>query len=206
MLPPGPLGAPWVIQSGRTDRALEKPVTFEASSAKMQGPTIQLPIAFTSARPPLTAQPEDQACQPHGGQEEHFPRGLAPQHRGLGIPNPQRGIHPASPLPTEPLGVSLVIQGRRTGTALRAMTIFEGPGRQNAGAHAPARHCPQLSLHLHSSHSWRIRPAGLLGANLNPRTAPEGPFLRGLAPQHRGLGTPKPQCWMHPAALPYTGR
>ena len=29
--PPGPLGAPPVIQGGRTDRALEKPVTLEAS-------------------------------------------------------------------------------------------------------------------------------------------------------------------------------
>ena len=39
-------------------------------------------------------------------------------------------------------------------------------------------------------HSWRIIPAGLLVANTNPRTAPEGPLTRGLALQHTVLGTP----------------
>ena len=64
--PPGPLGAPPLIQGGRTDRALEKPATFEASRAKMQGPTLPLTSAFTSARPPLAAQPEVWACRPPG--------------------------------------------------------------------------------------------------------------------------------------------
>ena len=51
--PPGPLGAPPVIQGGRTGRASEPPATFEGPPprAKMLGPTLLLSRALTSARP-----------------------------------------------------------------------------------------------------------------------------------------------------------
>ena len=49
------------------------------------------------------------------------------------------------------------------------------PPRKNSGSHAPARQCPNLSPPLLSLQSWRIRPAGFLGANPIPRSPPRGP-------------------------------
>ena len=48
-------------------------------------------------------------------------------------------------------------------------------------------------------------PDGLLGANPNIRSAPEGSLTRGLAPQGQGLGTTEPQHRIHPAAPPPPG-
>ena len=76
------------------------------------------------------------------------------------------------------------------------------PLRQNTWAHAPALQRPHLGPPLSSMHSWRIRPAGLLGAIPNPRLAPEGPLPRGLATQRWGLGTPEPRQRTHPASPP----
>ena len=49
------------------------------------------------------------------------------------------------------------------------------------------------------------RPAGLLCANPNPRSAPEGPVPRGQALPHLDSWTPEPQLQIHPAALPPPG-
>ena len=164
----GELTGPW-----RNRRHLKPP------TPKCRGPQSRTPAPLPR---PAHLSPPSQRIWPAGlmgansnpgsAHEEPLPRGLAPQRRGLGIPEPQPGIHPAAPPPTEPLGALLGIQGRRKGRALRAMATFKGPGHQNAGAHTPARHRPQLGLHLHSSHSRRIGPAGLLGAKPKPRTAP----------------------------------
>ena len=45
----------------------------------------------------------------------------------------------------------------------------------------------------------------LMGANPNPKSAPEGPFPRGLARQRWVLGTPEPQRQTHTAARPPHG-
>ena len=53
---------------------------------------------------------------------------------------------------------------------------------------------------LHRKHRCHLGPAGILGANPNPRSSPELPFPRGLVPQCWGLGTTDPQCQTHPVA------
>ena len=131
-----------------------------------------------------------------------LPRVLAPQRQGLGTPKPQHLIHPATPLPCRPLRAQPVIQGGNTGTALQDPGTFDGPPGQNAAAHAPARQCPHLGPPLCSLHSQQIRPAGILGANTNPRLTPKGPFLRGLVPPTPGIGKSEPQRWTIPAAPP----
>ena len=173
----------------------------------MFGPTLPLASALTSAAPPLTTYPADRACRPPGGNpnarsapEGCLPRGLAPQRWGLGTPEPKRRTHRAAPLPPGVVGALPVIQGgKRTGPSEPPAT-FEGPLRQNARALSPARQHPHLGPPLRSQHSRRIRLGGLLGANPNPRSAPEGPLLRSLARQRRGLGAPEPQRWTHRAA------
>ena len=64
------------------------------------------------------------------------------------------------------------------------LETFEGPPRLNAWAHAPACQHPHLRPPLHVPHSQRIGPAGFLGANPNPTSAPKGPRSKGLALQH----------------------
>ena len=81
-------------------------------------------------------------------------------------------------------------------------STVEGPPRQNASTHAPACRRPHLSPPISSPPSQRIEPAGFLEANPNPRSAPEGPLPSGLVPLRRGLRTPEPQRWTHPAARP----
>ena len=82
---------------------------------------------------------------------------------------------------------------------------FKGPPHQNTRVQAPARQRPHLSPPLRSSHSWRIGPAVLLGAQSNPRLAPEGPLPRSLVPKRWGLEIPEPQCLTHPATPPQPG-
>ena len=119
-------------------------------------------------------------------------RGLAPPHRELGTPEPQCWTHPVPPPPPEPLGALRIIQGRRTGRALRAPgDIRRSPEPKRLGPR-PAPQRPHLGPPLHSLHIGRIRPAGLLGDNPNPRSTPEGPRPRGLAPQHGDWGPPSP--------------
>ena len=67
-----------------------------------------------------------------------------------------------------------IIQGR-TGTALRDPGAFEGPLQQNDGVHAPDRQRPHLGPPLDSTHSLRIRTAGLSLVTLTLDRPPRGP-------------------------------
>ena len=78
---------------------------------------------------------------------------------------------------------------------------FEDPSHQNAWAHTTTGQRPHLGPALRSPQSRWIGDAGLLGVHHHPRSAPEGPHSRDLAPQRRGLQTPEPQRRTHPAAL-----
>ena len=69
---------------------------------------------------------------------------------------------------------------------------FEGPLCQNTWAHAPALQRTPLGPPPCSPQRRWILPAGLLGANPNPSSAPKGPLPRGLALQDWGLGPPSP--------------
>ena len=78
----------------------------------------------------------------------------------------------------------------------------KAPPRQNAWAHAPARQRPHLGPPLQAPHSQRIGPVGLLGANPNPRSAPEWPLLRGRGATSETLDprAPAPDSLCHPSA------
>ena len=142
---------------------------------------------------------------PRSDPQGPLPRGLAPQRRGLGTPEPQGRTHPIAPPPTRPVGRRRSFRAAELTGPSEAPATIEGPPRQNAWAHAPARQHPHLSRLLRSLHSWRIGPPGLLGAKLNPKSAPVGPIPCGLAPQRRGSGTSEPQRRSQPAALPPPG-
>ena len=114
--------------------------------------------------------------------------------------------HPAALQPPEPLGSLRSFRAGERAWHSESPATFEGPPQQNAWANAPAHQCLHLGTLLHSPHSQVIGRASLQGAIPNPRSAPEGTLPRGLESQSRGLGTPKPQRQMHPAAPPHTGR
>ena len=190
--PPWPLGRRQAFRMGEWSGPSEP--------RRFRRPPHRNALSHTPARQrpylgPLLHTPHSQPIQaagllgsnpnPRSVPEGHLPRGLAPQRRGLGTPEHQHRTHPAAPLPPGPLGVPLVIQDGRIVRALGALATFEGPPRQKAWAHAPARQRPHLGPPISSPHSRRIGPAGLLGANPNPRSAPEWPLTRGLAPQAR---------------------
>ena len=65
---------------------------------------------------------------------------------------------------------------------------FEGAPNEKAWAQAHVHQHPHLGPTRRSTHRWFIGPAGLLGANPNHRSAPLGPFPRGLASQRWGWG------------------
>ena len=120
---------------------------------------------------------------------------------GIADPKPQRRTHRDAPPPPGLLGAPSVIQGVRTGRALRAIdNLRRPPSTKRLGpcSRSPA-HSPQPAPPL--APQVGTRPAGLLGANPNPRSAPKWHIPWGLALQRWGLGTPEPQCWTHPAAL-----
>ena len=100
------------------------------------------------------------------------------------------GPAPPRPAHTRAARVPPIIQGGRMGRALPAPVTFEGPQRQNAGAHSPARQRPDLRPCLHSPQT-ADRACRPTGANLYPRSAPKGPLPRGLVPQRLALGTPR---------------
>ena len=107
-----------------------------------------------------------------------FPRGMAPHRWGLGTTGPQSQTHTASWPPPGPIGAPPLIQGGRTGMALRALGDIRVCMRQNPWFHAPPAQRPHFGPPLCSPHSHRLRPPGLLGANPNPRLAPRGPSHR----------------------------
>ena len=128
---------------------------------------------------------------PRSVPEGHFPRGLAPQRRRLGTPEPHVGF--TMPPRCHPGHYRCC---RHSGRENRQGPTSPGdnrrPPRQNAWAPTHARQRPHLGLHHDSLHSQWIGPAGLLGALSNPRSAPKGPLPMRLVPQCRGLGTPRP--------------
>ena len=92
------------------------------------------------------------------------------------------------------------IQVRRTGRALRDTATFKDLTRKNAQAHPPTHQRLQLGLPRHSPHSWRIGPAGLLGAKPNPRLPPRGLSQGAWRPIAGDWGPPSPStgCTLSP--------
>ena len=149
---------------------------------KHWGPRSRWPAPSPQPASLLTAQLADLACRPPGGYpnlgsalEWPLPRGLAPQHQGMETSEPQPRTHPRTPLSQGLLKALPVIQGGRTGTALRHPGAFEGTPHQNDGAHAPASQCPHLIPPLDLTHSLRIGPAGLSLVTLTLDRPPRGP-------------------------------
>ena len=144
-----------------------------------------------------------------------FPRGMVPHCWGLGTTEPQGQTHTAAWPPPGPIGAPPLIQGGRMGMALHAMGDIRVCMRQNPWVHAPPAQRPHLGPPLCSPHNHRLGPPGLLGANPNPRSAPKGPFPRGLALQSWVLGTAKPEhqthrlqatTWVHQGPTTHSGR
>ena len=207
--PPGPRRALPVIQVRRTAGPSEPPAAFEGAlrqNAWAHAPACQRP----HLGPPLRSLPR-QRIRPAGlwgltltlrRPPGAPPKGPGATMLGIGDPEPQRRTHPATPMPPRPLGVLPIIQGGRTVRALRGTATFQGPPIQNAGAHVPARQCPHLGKPLFSPHSQQIGPAGILGANPNPRSAPRGPSQEAWRRQPQGIGSPSPSARLNlpPAA------
>ena len=81
-----------------------------------------------------------------------FPRGLVPQSHGLWNTEPQGQTHPATRLPSVPIGVPPIIQGRKQAGPSEPPATFKGPPRQNLWSHAPPPVCSTLGPPLHSRH------------------------------------------------------
>ena len=211
--PHGPLGALPLIQGGRTGRALRAPANLRRLPAlKRLGSCSGSPAPSPRGNPPRVAQPLLRSTgllvakrNPRLTPERPLPIGLAPQHQGLGTPEPQRRTHPAAQLPPGVLGCCHY-SGREKGQGPPRHGDLQRPLHQNALAHASAPQRPHLDPPLLSLQSWRIEPAGVLGSDPNPGSAPEGPLPRGLVPQRGGLGTPEPQRWTHLPPCRHLGR
>ena len=168
--PPGPLGAPPVIQGGRTGRALQSPGDLRRQPApKCLGPRSRSPTP--SPRPPL--------CSPHSWQiglnrllgDNSNPRS-APEgiSQGAWLPN-ARDWDPQAPAPdshgrcdaTGLLGVPPVFQGGRTGKPFRAprdLRRTPAPKRLGPRSRSPApspRPAPPL---VAQPVDWACRPPG----------------------------------------------
>ena len=189
----------------------EAPVTFEGPPSQNVGahaPTRQRPHLGSPLHSPQSRWIEPAGLlganpNPRLAPEGPLPKGLPRNARDWGPPSRNAGLtlpprqHRAARAPP-------IIQGGRTGRALPAPVTFEGPQRQKAGAHSPARQSPDLRPRFRSPQTAdrACRPPR---ANLYPRSAPEGPLPRGLALQRWGLGTPEPQRRTHPATPPSPG-
>ena len=115
------------------------------------------------------------------------------------------GLLGANPKPRSAARSTWVIQGRRTGRALRAPGDFRrppAPKRLGPCSRSPAA-SPRSALPLGAQ--LVDRACWTPGSNPNTRSAPEGPFARGLAPQLWGLGTPEPQLRTQSTAPPPPG-
>ena len=178
--PPGLLGALSVIHGGSTGRSLQAPGDIRRPPVpKCLGPCSRSPMPSPRSTPPLAAQPVDRDCQPPGcypnlwwAPEGPIPGSYCPNTGNLGIlsPSARLTLLPYRHLDREGHRRSLR-EGEEAGPSKPPAT-FEGPLHQNARAHAPARQCPYLGPPLRLPHRWRIGPAGLLGANPNPRSTP----------------------------------
>ena len=103
-----------------------------APAPKPLGPRSPWPAPSPRSAQPLSTQLSVWVSRLLGANPNHgsalegpFPRGLVPQCRGLGTPEPQRQTHPASTLTARPIGVPPLIQGGRTGRALRTQVTFK---------------------------------------------------------------------------------
>ena len=166
---------------------------------KALGPTFPLVSALTSTRPSArnTAGGSDLPASWRliltlGRSPEGPSKGLGAPTLGIGNLRTPALDSPCSPPPPGPLGAPPVIQARERVGPSEPLASFEGRQRQNTWAHAPTHQRPPLGPPPPSPHRPWILPAGLLGANPNPRSAPKGLLPRGLAPQCQGLGTPAP--------------
>ena len=160
-------------------------------------PRSRSPAHSPRPAPPLTAQLVDWACRPPFGYpnprsvpEGPLPRGLEPQRRGLGTPLAPAQDSPCHPAATQAARGAAGHSGWEMAGPSEPLASFEGPPRQNAWAHAPAHHYPHLGPPRHLPHSRHIRPAGLLGANPNPRLVLEGHF-QGAWLRTPGIGDPR---------------
>ena len=124
--PPGPLGAPPVIQAGEGAGPSEPPRTFDGPRPKALGPTFPLLSALSSACPSARCTSSRSGLPDSWG----LTRPLAGLLRGpiqgawrpnagdWEAPNPSTGLT-LQPTATWAVGAPPVIQGGRTGRALR---------------------------------------------------------------------------------------
>ena len=185
------------------------PATFEGPTSQTLGPMLLLTSALTSAHVPARGTAGGSGLPASWGLTLTLgrytrgpPKGPGNATWGLGTPEPQHRTQHATPPPPWLLGAQLVIQGRRTGRALRAPSDIRrplAPKRLGPCSSSPA---PSPRPPLCTTHSWLIGAAGLLGANSKPYIGPRGAPPRGLVPPCWGLGNPEPKLRTHPAAPP----
>ena len=170
-LSPGPLEAPLVIQGrrmGRTLRARKDSRRPPAQKCLGPRPAHQLPHFGPHFRSPHSQRIRP-ACllwpnpNPRSAPEGPLPRGLVPQCWGLETPGPQRRTHPVTPPPPGPLEALPVIQGIRTGRALRARgdsrkpTVPKRLGPHSCAPTASPRPSPLLAA---QPADWACPPPG----------------------------------------------
>ena len=176
---------------------------LKAPCAPTLGATLPLPHVLTSARRSaprtaggsglsgswgLTLTLGQSTRGPSPGAWSHSPRDGGPLTPALGSacpPAANRSLRGAAEHAR--LSLQTNIQENRQGP--RAPSDFDGPQRHNTWDHATTTPRHNLRPLLQSPHGQRIRPAGLLGPNPNPRLAA------------KGLGTPEPKRWTQPATV-----
>ena len=209
--PPWPLGALPVIQSGGNWQGPLSPRRpSKAHRAKTLGPTLPLASALTSVCPStcctagrlglLASWVLTLSWPPRGPSQ-----GAWRLNEDWGPPSPSARLTLPSRCHMGHYGHCRSFRAGEQAEPFEPLATFEGLSRQNAWAHAPARHRPHLGQPLLSPHIWRIGPAALLEANPNHRSAPGGALPRGLVPPSLGLRTPEPHHQTHPAAPPPPG-
>ena len=193
--------APPINQAGERAGPSEPPSTFECPLCQNPWATLPLPSAFTLARPPTSHRAFGSGLPASWWLTVTLVQPLRGRSQGAWCPKAGDWRH------TNPNARLTLKPGHQTGppgaTAHSGRENVPGPPShhrhsnsppcQNAWAHAPHPQCPHLGQPLRSPHSLWLVSACLLGPNPNPRSAPECPFPRGLAPQCWGLGTHKPQ-------------
>ena len=164
---------------------------------KLMGLRYRSPAPSPRPSPLLTAQPVDWACgllganhNPRSASEGPLRRGLVPQHRELGTPQPQRRTHPVTLPPPGPQGRCRSFRaGKRAGSSDPPAT-FEGFPRQNASAKLP------LARALTSARPSARRTAGTSGLpaswglTVTLGRPPRGHY-QGSAPATPGIGDPQ---------------
>ena len=201
--------------SGR-ENGQDPPSTLRTSKAprpKTLGPTLPLASALTSARSSARRAAGRAGMLASWGQTLTLGRPSRGLFKGPGAATPGIG-DPRVPAPDSPC-CPTATWATKGAASHSGQKNGQGPLSPRLPSKAPWAKTLGLMLPLSSAfhsappprppHGRWMLPARVLGANPNPRWAPEGPLPRVLAPQLQALGTPDPQGKTNTAAPPPPG-